>query len=253
MVTFSARTETLMLQQSLLFIEEDGCEPEFEHFHSLGNDLFLDLRNGLKGQAILYRNDSVIRFVDLSDKVAKKLFIVEVVNDFGAQQTKLAEVLEISRQTIHNYRETHKYFGKEGLIYGYNPEESKNLAKQREQHAEQLPKGIKAEQVAAIRAQQREQESQEAAAQMSLNFSFGDNDRSAEVTEEEQPFSEQHGWEVSRYAGAFVYWIPLIVQSRWLQLIMGHFGKGWRIFSVFLLMAGLDIRSIEQMKHVCSR
>jgi len=236
-----------------LCIEDDGCEPEFEHFHSLGNDLFLDLRNGPKGEAILYRHGCVIRFVNFSDKVAKKLFVVEVVNDLGANQTKLAEVLGISRQTIHNYRETHKHFGLEGLIHGYNPEVSRDLAKQRKLHAEQLPRGNKAEQVAAIRAQQRAQQEQEAAAQMSLNFSFGDNDRSEEVTEEEQPFSEQHGWEASRYAGVFVYWIPLIVQSRWLQLIMGHFGKGWRIFSVFLLMAGLDIRSIEQMKHVRSR
>ena len=54
-----------MLQQSLLFIEDDGCEPEFEHFHSLGNDLFLDLRNGPKGEAIIYRQGCVIRFVNL--------------------------------------------------------------------------------------------------------------------------------------------------------------------------------------------
>ena len=56
-----------MFQQSLLFIEDDGCEPEFEHFYSLGNDLFLDLRNGPKGEAILYRHGNVIRFIDLSD------------------------------------------------------------------------------------------------------------------------------------------------------------------------------------------
>ena len=242
-----------MLQQSLLFIEDDGCEPEFEHFHSLGNDLFLDLRNGPKGEAILYRHGSVIRIVNLSDKVAKKRFVVDVVNDHGARQTKLAKALGISRQTIHNYLESHKYFGDEGLVYSYNPDESRNLAKQRALHAEQLPRGNKAEQVAAIRAEQREQESLEPAAQMSLNFSFGDNDRSEDIAEEEQPFSEQHGWEASRYAGAVVYWIPLIVQSCWLQLIMGHFGRGWRIFSVFLLMAGLDIRSLEQMKHVRSR
>ena len=242
-----------MLQQSLLFIEDDGCEPELEHFHSLGNDLFLDLQNGPKGRAILYRHGSVIQIVNLSDKVAKKRFVVHVVNDLSAQQTKLANVLEISRQTIHNYLESHKYFGDEGLVYSYNPDESKNLAKQRALHADQLPRGNKAEQVAAIRAEQREQKSQESAAQMSLNFSFGDNDRSEEVADEEQPFSEQHDWEASRYAGIVVYWIPLIVQSHWLQLIMGHFGAGWRIFSVFLLMAGLDIRSIEQMKHVRSR
>ena len=34
---------------------------------------------------------------------------------------------------------------------------------------------------------------------------------------------------------------------------MGQAGAGWRIFGVFLLMAGLDIRSIEQLKHVRSQ
>ena len=242
-----------MLQQSLLLVEDTVCEPNLEHHHPLGNDLYLDLRNGPKGQAIPYRHGSFIKAVDLSDKVAKKLFVVEVVNDLGGQQTKLAAVLNISRQTIHNYLESHKCFGKEGLIYGYNPNVSRELAKQRRLHADQLPHGNKGEQVAAIRARQRAQQEQEAPVQMSLNFSFGDNDRSEEVAEEEQPFSEQHNWESSRYAGVFVYWIPLIAQSRWLQLVMGHFGAGWRIFSVFLLMAGLDIRSIEQAKHVRSR
>jgi hypothetical protein len=237
-----------MLQQSLFF-EGNGNEHSPTALYSLGGDLYLDLRNGPKGHAIVYRHSSFIKAVDLSDKVAKKLFVVEVVNDLGAQQTKLADVLKISRQTIHNYLQSYKYFGKEGLVYGYNPDETKNLAKQRTLHADQLPRGNKAEQVAAIRAEQREQES---AVQMSLNFSFGDNDRSEEVADEEQPFSEQHDWESSRYAGVFIYWIPLIVQSHWLQLIMGHFGAGWRIFSVFLLMAGLNIRSIEQMKHVRS-
>ena len=241
-----------MIQQSL-FTEDTDDEQSLEHHHALGNYFFLDLRKGPKGQAFVYRYGSIIRVVDLSDTVAKKLFVVELVNDLNVQQTKLSEVLGISRQTIHNYRESHRYFGKEGLIYGYNPGVSKNLAKQRKLHADQLPKGNKAEQVAVIRAEQRQQTEQEAPVQMSLNFCFGEHDRFDEMTDEEQPFSEQHDWESSRYAGVFIYWIPLIVQARWLQLIIGHFGAGWRIFSVFLLMAGLDIRSIEQTKHVRSR
>ena len=90
------------MRQQSLFIEDNGCEQDFEHFHSLGNDLVLDLQNGPKGRAILYRHGSVIQIVNLSDKVAKKLFVVDVVNDLGAQQTKLAKALGISRQTIHN-------------------------------------------------------------------------------------------------------------------------------------------------------
>ncbi len=237
-----------MLQQSL-FKDDDDCEQSQNQRYSLGSDLYLDIHSKSKGHAILYRQGCLVKSVNLSDKVAKKMFVIEVVN-LGAKQTKLSEALGISRQTIHNYRETYKYFGTEGLVYSYDPDVSKSLAKQRALHAAQLPTGNKAEQVAAIRADQREQES---LIQMNLNFSFGDNDRSKEMVDEEQPFFDQHDWEFSRYAGVFIYWIPLIFHSHWLQLIMGHFGAKWRIFSVFLLMAGLDIRSIEQTKHVRSR
>ena len=181
--------------------------------------------------------------------MARKLFIVNVVN-LGGQQTKLAEALGMSRQTIYNYLETHKKFGPEGLIYSYNPNESKSREKQRKLHANQLPQGNKVEQAAAIRAEQREQKSD---TQKRMNFSFDENEQPLEMAAEAQPFSEQHDWEFSRYAGLIIYWIPLIFQSHWLQLIMSRFGSGWRIFSVFLLMAGLDIRSIEQTKHVRSR
>ena len=81
--------------------------------------------------------------------------------------------------------------------------------------------------------------------QASLNFSFGPNDRSRQIPAEEQPFSQTHGWEQTRYAGCFLYWIPLIGHWSWLHLVMGHFGKAWRIFAVFLLMGGRNIRSME--------
>lgn len=237
-----------MLQQSLFNNDDDYEQSRNQRYH-LGADLYLEIQNKLKGQAILYRQGCLIKSVNLSDKVAKKMFIIEAVN-LGAKQIKISEVLGISRQTIHNYRETYKYFGTEGLIYSYDPNVSKNPAKQRTLHGEQLPTGNKAEQVAAIRVEQRKQESP---VQNNLNFFFGDNDHSKEMSEEEQPFFEQHDWEFSRYAGIFIYWIPLILQSHWLQLIMGHFGAKWRILSVFLLMAGWDIRSIEQTKHIRSR
>ena len=83
-----------------------------------------------------------------------------------------------------------------------------------------------------------------------MNFSFGEEGRAQEVESRDHPFAKEHDWEASRYAGCFVYWPTLIARWRWLELVMGHFGAGWRIFAVFLLMAGLDIRSIEQLKHV---
>jgi Homeodomain-like domain len=218
--------------------------------HPLGKGLTLEIDGGSQGRGHLLRYGEAIKSVKLSDKVARKLLVIEAV-ELGAKQTHLAEALGVSRQTIHNYRETHKYFGLEGLIHGYNPGDSKSLEKQRKLHANQRAQGNKAEQVAAIREEQRGRErAQQESIQTHLNFSFGEHDRCRELPSEQHPFSQTHGWEKTRYAGVFLYWIPLIGHWSWLHLVMGHFGKAWRIFAVFLLMGGLNIRSMEQLKHV---
>jgi hypothetical protein len=90
--------------------------------YPLGKGLTLELDGGSQGRCNLLRYDAPIKSVKLSDKVAKKVLVIEAV-ELGAKQTHLAEALGISRQTIHNYRETHKYFGLEGLIHGYHPGE----------------------------------------------------------------------------------------------------------------------------------
>jgi 20S proteasome alpha/beta subunit len=36
-------------------------------------------------------------------------------------QTRLAEVLNLSRQTLYNYRESYRLFGVTGLLHGYSP------------------------------------------------------------------------------------------------------------------------------------
>jgi len=221
-----------------------------EQKYSLGSGFVLEFSDAEKIQCKLLHYDQPIKLVDLSDKVAKKLLVIEAV-ELGVIQSHLADALEISRQTIHNYRETHKYFGMEGLIHGYNPADSKSLEEQRKLHGSERAQGNKAEQVAAIRAEQREAEkAQRESVQGGLNFSFGENDRSRKVPAEQQPFSQNHAWEATRYAGLFLYWIALITHWNWLHLIMGHFGKAWRIFAVFLLMGGRNIRSIEQLKQV---
>lgn len=235
---------------------EDDLFPENDDLGRkapLGKGFVLAFADIERSHCTLLHYGKPIRVVDLSDKVAKKLLVIEAV-ELKVVQARLAEALGISRQTIHNYRETHKYFGMEGLIHGYNPEVSKNLAEQRRLHATERAQGNKAKQVAEIRAQQREADKvQREFEQARLNFSFAAQDRSQRVPAEDQPFSANHAWEATRYAGIFVYWITLISQWNWLHLVMGHFGKGWRIFAVFLLMSGRNIRSMEKLKHVRKR
>ena len=214
---------------------------------SLGAGLFLEKIEGSHPKGRLHRGDILIKEVDLADRVAKRLFVVEAV-DLGAMKSRLADALPISRQSIHNYLETRKHFGLEGLIHSYAPGESKSLRKQREMHCEQRTEGNKAKELAEIRkAMKQEEEAQ----QLQMNFTFGNS--AEKVAEADQPYSQTHDWESSRYAGVLAYLFPLLARWKWLQLVMRHFGSGYKIFMVFLLMAAHNIRSVEQLKNVRSR
>lgn len=211
---------------------------------NLGRELAVELRGR---RAWLYRRGVLIKDLDLSDPVATRLFVVEAV-EMGANQSRLAAALSISRQTIHNYRQIKKHFGMEGLIRGYSLEQDQR--RQRQKYAGAAIKGNKAEAVAAIRQCEHDQRRQAQRRQSEFNFSFGPDAEARKVAPHQQPFCEEHDWEATRYAGTFTYFICLIAVWRWLALVMGHFGEAYKIFMVFLLMVARNIRSLEQMKNV---
>jgi len=124
---------------------------------SLGNGLFIEIKTKYPYTAYLYRYDTLIKQAQLGDRIAKRLFIVEAV-EFGAMKSRLASVMEISRQTIDNYLGTKKHFGLEGLVHGYSPSVSKSLHKQRELKVGQggIP-GNKARQLEEIRKKEKEE------------------------------------------------------------------------------------------------
>ena len=215
---------------------------------SLGNNIFIEIKSNYPRRAYLYRQDILIKQVVLSDKIAKRIFIVEAI-ELGAMKSHLASVLEISRQTIDNLLGIKKHFGLEGLTQGYSPSTSKSRRKQREIHASKnkgIP-GNKAKQLAEIRREAKEKRQRE---QQSLNFTFGYDEKAQAVSEEDQPYSEEHDWIPARYAGVFIYLITLIREWAWLKLVMGYFGFGYKIFMIFILMSARNIRSIAQLKNV---
>lgn len=211
---------------------------------SLDAGLEIEITKGLKPKAMLYRAGVFIKVVDLSDRVAKRLFVVETV-ELGATQSKLAEALNISRQTIHNHRAIKKEFGTEGLINSYQSAHSKSRKKQRAINEKKIPRGNKARLLEEMRRKKREEQEQKAT-QFPL---FSNNEAKDIISSDEQPFSEIHNWRFSRYAGVFVYLICLI-GSRWLELVSGYFGNAYKIFFVFVLMVSRNIPSIEQLKNV---
>ena len=67
------------------------------------------------------------------------------------------------------------------------------LRQNREAHADEALKGNKARQLEQIRKEERERLNTQ------LELPFGDRT----LDPEDQPFSEKHGWEATRYAGVF--------------------------------------------------
>ncbi|MCD6211783.1 MAG: helix-turn-helix domain-containing protein [Sulfurovum sp.] len=200
--------------------------------------------------AKLYVSNVLIKTCDFSDKTEKRLFIVEAV-ELGATKATLAKALNISRQTIHNYIEVKRNFGSEGLIHSYHSTNSKNLEAQRKLNKDKLAKGNKARQLEEIRKKAREEKGKDV---RQLSFFSGDfAGENQAISSDEQPFSEVHGWEASRYAGIFLYFICLISESRWLEFVAAHFGNYYKIFMVFVLMVGRNIPSIEQLKNINCR
>ena len=96
-------------------LDDDASTTDADLIH-LGKGIGIRVTRGYKPQAKLYRHGTLIKSVYLLDKVAKRIFIVEVV-ELGAIQSRLADVLGITRQTIYNYREINKHFGVQGLIH----------------------------------------------------------------------------------------------------------------------------------------
>jgi len=214
----------------------------------LGSGLVLEI-NRIKQKAILFRNGVFIKIADLLNNEEKRLFVIEVA-ELGANKTKLARALNISRQTIHNYLEIKKHYGIEGLIHGYSLSSNKTLRDQRRNNSHKRHQGNKAKQVAELRKKEKQSENEINKRQSSLDLYSSNNDKIDKV---ELPFNEQHDWEASRYAGVLTYLIVLLTEWQWLKLVMSYFDYGYKIFMIFLLMASRNIRSIEQLKNIRSR
>jgi len=226
------------MTQGLLF---DGVS-EDKALKFIGRQLYLKFKDDIETHVTLYHNDVLVKTADLTDKVAKRFFVVEAV-ELGATKTRLADVLNISRQTIHNYLEIKKYFGLEGLIRNYTPSKGETLRQNREAHAPEGLKGNKARQLEQMRKEERDR------LDTQLELPFGDRT----LDPEDQPFSEKHGWEATRYAGVFTYLITLIHLNNWARMTSSFLGSKYKLLFTFVLMIARNIRSIEQLKNLHGR
>jgi hypothetical protein len=236
--------------QNLLPLNDNGSNANSDAI-DLGKELFIKVRNKHQKIAELYKHGILIRSAKLSDLPARRLFITEAV-EMGAMKSRLAKALGISRQTIDNNVSAKKFYGVEGLVHGYSAKEKISKKVQRKQHSKQLESGIKAKQIAEIKRERRQQEKQNAPHSDEFDF-FNEAQAAPTLEEDEQPFSGEHDWQATRYAGIGIYWVALLARWNWLTLTINHFGSGWKIFAVFMLMVSQNVRSIEQLKNIRSK
>mgnify|MGYP000247587295 CR=1 FL=1 len=232
------------MPEEVLFNQESATEGSDKDGHAIGAGRVLVIASQT---AMLYRDSTYVKSVDLADKPARQMFIIDLIEEEGAMKSRVAQALKISRQTIDNYLDIKKHFGTEGFVRGYSVSQTKSKRKQREIHAKERPSGNKAELVAELRKKEREKRERQ---KRNLDFSFEGVGKSGRIEKEDQVFSECHDWKESRYAGVCGYLVTMITGWKWLELVMGHFGNAYKICMVFLLMAAGNIRSIEQLKNI---
>jgi hypothetical protein len=207
-------------------LAEHDKRPERGERFELGRGYSLYLPHGPRGQADVYHHGSLSKRVDLRDKAARRLVVVELIQH-GVNQTRLAEALKLSRQTLHNYRDSYREFGVHGLWHGYSPRRSKDEEHHRHIHVHKRRPGTKARELEALRRAKRARAQSGEQAQLSwdgevpepaahvlaepaIEESIGAalagapavaQPPAAEVSE--RPYAQAHGWEASRYAGVF--------------------------------------------------
>lgn len=140
------------MAQSELLAQEANQGNRFD----LGKGYCLHLPRGPRSQGDLYYQGFLSKRVNLADKAERRILVVELLQK-KISQTILSEVMNLSRQTLHNYRESYRTFGINGLLNGYSPSRSMSEELQRRIHVDKRRPGSKARELESLRSAQKAQ------------------------------------------------------------------------------------------------
>jgi len=145
---------------------------------------------------IIYRYGVPYKKTEIRAAIGRRRLVVELVLEGGVTKSRLAEALNISRQSIDTWIETFKRAGFEGLVNSYKGSRQSG----REENSAKLPRGNKARQLEDERRRKREELEKQ---QLIIDF-----ESSESGAERDQPdvFNERYEFEENRYAGGFLYW-----------------------------------------------
>jgi len=190
----------------------------------------------IKGVKIdIYKNDVFIETKPISTDFEKRLTVVELVNNYGAMKLRIAELLEVSRQSIDNWLDSYKKNGAIGLINNTKDSWKKNPKRF---------KGNKARDLENDRFQELQKEESQL---ITINFNAVEDDR---VDIKTDLFTEIYSFENNRYAGTMLVIGMLEYLYHFSSLSANVYDGQADFLHLFMAMHINQISSVEQLKVV---
>ena len=163
-----------------------------------------------------------------------RMLIVDLSKSYHAQKSRLTSVFSVSRQTIDNWISSYEDKGILGLINS-----TKNIGNSNRSKGNKARMHESARRIEKMKIQK-----------LQLSFDDVKFPEIQDIAKEDEPYEAPFEQNTNRYAGVFSLMILLVSNYQWFNWVVGFFGKGYKIFQVFMLMAALNIRSIEQLKNI---
>lgn len=202
----------------------------------IGNNFSLKFITKFK--VAVYRFGSFLKEVEIFEQYDKRLFVIDLIERHGVTKKKLADALDISRQSIDNWLEIYRSSGQAALV---------NSSKNKKIIRPEGNKNVQSQEIRAKRQKEKQKEKQELAAK-ELNIDF--NQKEATKYTDTEHFNDDFEQEENRYAGSFIYWTIFQKDYDLMSLIFTKFNKYTSVFYLFLMMHINKISSIEQLKVV---
>jgi hypothetical protein len=191
----------------------------------------------------VYRYGVLYKTAEMRAAIDRRRLVVELVLECGVTKLRLANALNISRQSIDNWVDSFKKAGFEGLVNSYKG----GIPASRAENADTLPRGNKARQLEQARREEREKRQEQ-----QLLIGFGASESGDEI-ERTEVFDASHGFEESRYAGSFLYWGIFQHFFGLMELVESYLGRQALVVYLFAMMSVQGIGSVEQLKTVYRR
>jgi hypothetical protein len=183
----------------------------------------------------IYKNDVFIESKPISKDFEKRLTVVELVNNYGAMKLRIAELLEVSRQSIDNWLDSYTKNGAVGLINNTKDSWKKNSKRFTGNKARELEND-------------RFQESQkQESLEITIDFKADADDLEEVKTD---LYTDTYGLENNRYAGTMLVIGMLEHLYNFSSLSASVYNGHADFIHLFMAMHINQISSVEQLKVV---